>query len=65
MEQYVGMMLEEAVKAFEEAGLVYELDRYETGEVFGITMGKYYYADHVEFEVEDGKLVDLEYVEWE
>jgi hypothetical protein len=64
MMKFKGMAVEEVVKALEEMGLQFELDKYEDGEVFSITVGKYW-SDHVDLEVEDGKVVYVDFCEWE
>ena len=64
MMKFKGMAVEEVVKALEEMGLQFELDKYEDGEVFSITVGEYW-SDHVDLEVEDGKVVYVDFCEWE
>lgn len=64
MMKFKGMAVEEVVKALEEMEEQFEVERDDEDEVFCIMVGDYY-GDHVDLEVEDGKVVYVDFCEWE
>lgn len=69
MKKFKGMKVEDVIKALEEMGLEFTVDRYEmeycgNDDIFSITVGRYW-SDHVDLEIEDGVVVYVDYCEWD
>ena len=69
MKKFKGMKVEDVIKALEEMGEEFTVDRYEieycgNDDIFSITVGGYW-SDHVELEIEDGVVAYVDYCEWD